>query len=92
MSHAVACASRRLAVAPPLRHMPRMEHGTEIRLNGEARRVTAATVAELLGQIGLAARKVAVERNREIVPRSQYGETPVAPGDAIEIVHFIGGG
>jgi len=42
--------------------------------------------------LGLDARKVAVERNLEIVPRSAYGRTPIAEGDRIEIVHFIGGG
>lgn len=64
-----------------------------VTVNGEARQVPpAATVADLLRQIGLAERKVAVERNLEIVPRSTYATTPLAPGDALEIVHFIGGG
>ncbi|WP_149536297.1 sulfur carrier protein ThiS [Siccirubricoccus phaeus] len=62
-------------------------------VNGEARSVPEGTsVAGLLAQIGLAERKVAVERNLEIVPRSRYAETLLAAGDAIEIVHFIGGG
>ncbi|MCW8087886.1 sulfur carrier protein ThiS [Sabulicella glaciei] len=62
-------------------------------VNGEKRALPeGATVADLLAEIGLAARKVAVERNLEIVPRSQYGATVLASGDAIEIVHFIGGG
>lgn len=62
-------------------------------INGEARDLRAgSTVDDLLAEIGLAARKVAVERNLEIVPRSQYATTRVADGDAIEIVHFIGGG
>ena len=46
----------------------------------------------LIDEIGLDGRKVAVERNLEIVPRSAYGRTPIADGDRIEIVHFIGGG
>ncbi|KJS34460.1 MAG: hypothetical protein VR70_17565 [Rhodospirillaceae bacterium BRH_c57] len=50
------------------------------------------TLQELLHAIGLDARKVAVERNREIVPKSQYGDVVLADGDALEIVHFIGGG
>ena len=50
------------------------------------------TVAQLLAEIGLDTRKVAVERNEEIVPRSAYGQTALANGDALEIVHFIGGG
>ena len=64
-----------------------------ITVNGEAREVPApATVADLLASIGLDTRKVAVERNLEIVPRSTYAETALADGDALEIVHFIGGG
>jgi sulfur carrier protein len=62
-------------------------------VNGEGRDLPAgSSVAYLLAEIGLAARKVAVERNLEIVPRSQYARTLLADGDAIEIVHFIGGG
>jgi thiamine biosynthesis protein ThiS len=65
----------------------------DITVNGEAREVPApATVADLLARIGLDTRKVAVERNMEIVPRSLYAETGLAAGDALEIVHFIGGG
>ena len=64
----------------------------QITLNGEARAVRAATVAELLREIGLDTRKVAVERNEEIVPRSTYAAAALAPGDQLEIVHFIGGG
>ena len=64
-----------------------------VMLNGQPHAIAArASVAELLRQIGLDARKVAVERNEEIVPRSTYAQTVLAAGDAIEIVHFIGGG
>ena len=64
-----------------------------ITVNGEAREVPApATVADVLARIGLDTRKVAVERNLEIVPRSAYDGTELADGDALEIVHFIGGG
>lgn len=62
-------------------------------VNGEERAVQAvADVAGLVAALGLDSRKVAIERNLEIVPRSTYAETPVAEGDRIEIVHFIGGG
>lgn len=62
-------------------------------VNGETRPFEpGATVASLLAEIGLDLRKVAVERNREIVPRSTYAGTRLAPGDQLEIVHFIGGG
>lgn len=64
-----------------------------IQLNGEARVLAAAeTVETLLTGLGLDQRKVAVERNLEIVPRSAFGETRLSDGDRLEIVHFIGGG
>ena len=62
-------------------------------LNGEATSVPdAATVAGLLDQLGFPLKGVAVERNREIVPKSLYGTTRLAEGDRIEIVQFVGGG
>ncbi|NQE64096.1 MULTISPECIES: sulfur carrier protein ThiS [unclassified Caulobacter] len=62
-------------------------------LNGEERDVAGVvTIADLVAQLGLDARKVAVERNLEIAPRSTYGDTALADGDRIEIVTFIGGG
>ena len=62
-------------------------------LNGEARTVSEGfTLADLVAELGLDARKVAIELNLEIVPRSAYQVTRVADGDRIEIVHFIGGG
>lgn len=65
----------------------------ELTLNGERRELPSPlTVAALLETLGLDRRKVAVERNEEIVPRSLYGEVWLVPGDSLEIVHFIGGG
>jgi len=62
-------------------------------INGELRDLaTAATVQELLAALELDARKIAIELNREIVPRSAYDATALNDGDKIEIVHFIGGG
>jgi thiazole synthase len=63
-------------------------------INGELRDMTAgtATVAELLSVLELDARKIAIELNREIVPRSAYAATGLNDGDKLEIVHFIGGG
>jgi sulfur carrier protein len=62
-------------------------------LNGEARNYDPpVTVSALLALMGLDARKVAVERNEAIVPRSAYAATWLQPGDRLEIVHFIGGG
>jgi len=64
-----------------------------VTINGERRELPApATVSDLLGQLGFDSRKIAVERNLEIVPRSAYGATFVGDGDRLEIVHFIGGG
>lgn len=51
-----------------------------------------ASLARFLASLGIDPAKVAVERNREIVPRSRYGETILAAGDRIEIVQFVGGG
>jgi thiamine biosynthesis protein ThiS len=65
----------------------------QIRVNGEQRDVAEGlTIAEMLGEMGLNPRKVAVERNLEIVPRSMLGQVRVEHGDAYEIVHFVGGG
>lgn len=62
-------------------------------LNGEERDVAdVVTIADLVDALGLDARKVAVERNLEIAPRSTYADTALADGDRIEIVTFIGGG
>tara|TARA_R110001592_G_scaffold201124_1_gene450175 strand:- start:1179 stop:2174 length:996 start_codon:yes stop_codon:yes gene_type:complete len=62
-------------------------------INGEDRNIeSAGNIAELLGELGIASTKVAVERNLEIVPKTAYGETPLIDGDKFEIVHFIGGG
>ena len=65
----------------------------QIRVNGEQRDVAAGlSISEMLAELGLSPRKVAVERNLEIVPRSTLGEVRVEDGDAYEIVHFVGGG
>lgn len=65
----------------------------ELTINGEPRRFDAPiSVAQLLQNLDLDARKVALERNLEIVPRSAFETTMLGEGDKIEIVHFIGGG
>ncbi|MDI1280922.1 sulfur carrier protein ThiS [Brevundimonas sp.] len=63
-----------------------------IQVNGENRAVSAATILALVEELGLDPRKVAVERNLAIVPRSLHGETVLAEGDRIELVQFVGGG
>ena len=63
-----------------------------IEVNGEPREVTAATVLALVEELGLDVRKVAVERNLEIVPRSTLAEVVIEDGDDFEIVTCVGGG
>jgi thiamine biosynthesis protein ThiS len=64
-----------------------------VTVNGEVRETASdATVMSLLASLGIDSRKVAVEHNREIVPKSLYERVPLAPGDALEIVQFVGGG
>ena len=64
-----------------------------IYLNGELREVPEAlTLAALLDWLKLPAERVAVERNREIVPRSKWAETMIQADDRLEVVHFVGGG
>lgn len=64
----------------------------EIVLNGEARSTAGRTVSDLLSECALAGKRVAVELNREIVPRDRYSLTELRSGDQVEIVHFVGGG
>ncbi len=64
-----------------------------ITLNGTAREFPAPlTFAELLQQLSLAGKRLAVERNGEIVPRSGFAEARLADGDRIEVVIAVGGG
>ncbi len=64
-----------------------------IQLNGEPREIPAGlSLRGLLETLALDPRKVAVERNLEIAPRSAYETIGVEPGDRLEIVHFVGGG
>ena len=64
-----------------------------IQLNGQDHDLPGSmTLAALVERLGLDARKVAIERNLEIVPRSTYGATALAEGDRLEIVNFVGGG
>lgn len=62
-------------------------------INGSIRDVPdGLTVSALIAHLGLDQGPVAVERNREVVPRARHAETRLAPGDVVEIVHFVGGG
>jgi thiazole synthase len=65
----------------------------EIRLNGEAQQLPASlTVLQLLEHFGLPQERVAVERNRTIVPKARWESESVGSGDEVEVVHFVGGG
>ena len=62
-------------------------------LNGAARELSAPiTFSQLLDDLALAGRRLAIERNGEILPRSRFAETRLAPGDRIEVVVAVGGG
>ncbi len=72
---------------------PRGFQVIELSVNGQAQRLEAgANVARLLEALELAGKRVAVEKNGEIVPRSRYADTRLAEGDALEIVVAVGGG
>jgi sulfur carrier protein len=65
----------------------------QVTVNGEATELPEAlTLAELVERVGLGDKRVALERNEAIVPRSEYAATALAEGDRIEIVRAIGGG
>ena len=65
----------------------------QITVNGQARPAAhLRVVSDLIAELALDPRKIAIERNLDIVPRSAYATTPIMDGDAIEIVGFIGGG
>ena len=70
-----------------------MSESIDVVVNGEPRTVAhGTTVATLIESLGLADRRVAVERNREVVPRAQHSSTVLAAGDRLELVTFVGGG
>lgn len=65
----------------------------ELVINGESRTFEGVTtLVELIDKLGIKGDRVAVELNRDIVPRAQWPETKLNPGDKLEIVHFVGGG
>jgi thiamine biosynthesis protein ThiS len=64
----------------------------KIVINGQEQSFAPITLAMLVEQLGMKQDRVAVERNRNIVPREQWATTQLADGDQLEIVHFVGGG
>ena len=64
-----------------------------VKVNGETMRLPqGASIDALLAKLRVSSPRVAVERNREIVPKSEYASTPLAQGDELEVVEFVGGG
>jgi sulfur carrier protein len=64
-----------------------------LRINGAERRFAPPlTVEALVGQLGVEGKRIAIERNGEIVPRSRFGEVELADGDRLEVVVAVGGG
>lgn len=64
-----------------------------LQVNGEPREAPdGCTIAELLEQLGVRTKGVAVERNREVIPRAQHAQTRLADGDQLEVVTLVGGG
>ena len=65
----------------------------ELLINGEARRFPAPlTLSQLIESLDLVGKRIAIEKNGEIVPRSQHTSTPLISGDRLEIVVAVGGG
>ena len=63
-----------------------------VKVNGESLDIAGKTITEYLADASYDIRRIAVERNGDIVPKAQYGETVLADGDSVEIVSFVGGG
>ncbi len=70
-----------------------MSTSIDVVINGQRRILNAgATISELIAELGLDGKPVAVERNREVVPRAKHATTVLADGDRLEVVTFVGGG
>jgi len=64
----------------------------DITINGESQASSAETLGRLVETLGMKPDRVAIELNREIVPRDRWSQTSLHDGDRLEIVHFVGGG
>jgi len=64
----------------------------KLTLNGQTKDTEARTVRDLLVELGLGEQAVAVEVNRQVVPKARHGQTALSDGDAIELVTLVGGG
>ena len=61
-------------------------------INGKSESCSAESLSALVAELGMKPDRVAVELNRDIVPRDRWPQTPLKDGDRLEIVHFVGGG
>jgi sulfur carrier protein len=65
----------------------------KIKINGEAQEIPEGlNVTAMLEHLGMGNKRVAIERNLDILPRTEWNATPVEANDTFEIVHFVGGG
>ena len=67
-------------------------NSNQVKINGEDVAATGMTIAEYLASAQYDLRRIAVERNCEIVPKAKYGEVTLEAGDVVEVVNFVGGG
>lgn len=63
-----------------------------VKINGEMVQADGKSVSEMLADMGYSEKRVAVEINRQIVPKAKYSETFLKDGDVVEVVRFVGGG
>ena len=63
-----------------------------VKVNGEERDIAGKTIAEYLATTNYDMKRIAIERNGDIVPKAAYADTVLVDGDSIEIVSFVGGG
>ena len=63
-----------------------------VKVNGTELDIAGKTITEYLSTTGYDMKRIAIERNGDIVPKAQYGETVLLDGDSLEIVRFVGGG
>ena len=63
-----------------------------VKINGEELNIAGKTLAEYLSSANYDPKRIAVERNGDIVPKAKYGETVLQDGDNVEVVSFVGGG
>src|SRR6266851_10309209 len=91
----IACGQRDAASRVSTGDQP-PKHATidpmNLTINGENQVFASKTLGALVEHLGMKSDRVAIELNREIVPRDQWPQTPLHDGDRLEIVHFVGGG